>query len=203
MDLLKARFVASATGMMSSGWLWLVTDDRARLAIVPTFGTGSLLARSHKSFKEVEQDTLVRQPLNWLSEPLEEGPTETGIFPGQQSGFSPTSPVSGIKADPPKLDPHTPVRSFSSSAIANIPSVRSPDTATGSEGMARHARHVGNKLYPLFCLSLYEHTWLSAGLGVWGKEEYVRRFFTVVNWKRVSEKFRKFQLPERRGSAEV
>ena len=33
---------------------------------------------------------------------------------------------------------------------------------------------------------------MSAGLGVWGKEEYVRRFFKVVDWKKASEAFSKF-----------
>ena len=50
----------------------------------------------------------------------------------------------------------------------------------------------GLKLYPLFCLSMFEHNWINAELGIWGKEEYVRRFFGVVNWKKASETFSKF-----------
>ena len=182
--------------MVSSGWLWLVTDDLGRLAIIPTFGAGSLLVRSRRYWEEVQQDSVARQPLNWLSEPLESDLTEPGIFPSLQDGPSPASPVSGVKGGPPKLNPRTPARSFSSSPIANVgysyPSVRAGAINSGGEPLKASWR-TGDRLYPLCCLSLYEHTWISAGLGVWGKEEYARRFFTVVNWKRVGETFRKFR----------
>ena len=48
---------------------------------------------------------------------------------------------------------------------------------------------MGKTLYPLLCLSVHEHAWMSAGLGVWGKEEYLRRFWSVVDWEKVSASF--------------
>ena len=46
---------------------------------------------------------------------------------------------------------------------------------------------IGSTLYPLFCVSVHEHAWMSAGYGIWGKEEYLKRFWTVLDWKNVSE----------------
>jgi Fe-Mn family superoxide dismutase len=44
-------------------------------------------------------------------------------------------------------------------------------------------------MYPLFCLPVYEHAWMSAGFGVWGKEEWLKEFWTVLDWGKVSKAF--------------
>jgi Fe-Mn family superoxide dismutase len=48
---------------------------------------------------------------------------------------------------------------------------------------------VGDCLYPLFCLPTYEHAWMSAGFGVWGKEEWIKEFWTVLDWRKVSKTY--------------
>ncbi|OCB87462.1 hypothetical protein A7U60_g5367 [Sanghuangporus baumii] len=195
---LKERFVASASGMVSSGWLWLVTDLQGGLAVVPTFGAGTLLVRSRQHWKHVEQETVARQ--SFLSAPFKDLPSSPGVFPKAQDGPSPSSPVSGIKATPHKLNPNTPARSMAYSAYGatdnDNPSVRDFGFSMSGENDRRMAHQRGSRLYPLLALSLFEHTWLSAGLGVWGKEEYVRRFFDVVDWKRVGEIYSKFASNE-------
>ncbi|KAL5527537.1 hypothetical protein ACEPAG_6338 [Sanghuangporus baumii] len=196
---LKERFVASASGMVSSGWLWLVTDLQGGLAVVPTFGAGTLLVRSRQHWKHVEQETVARQSL--LSAPFKDLPSNPGVSPQAQGGPSPSSPVSGIKTTPHKLNPNTPARSMAYSAYGATgnanPSVRDSDFSTSGESDRGMAHQRGSRLYPLFALSLFEHTWLSAGLGVWGKEEYVRRFFDVVDWKRAGEIYSKFVTDDR------
>ena len=57
-------------------------------------------------------------------------------------------------------------------------------------GTAKLLRSAGDDLSPLMCLSVHEHAWMSAGLGVWGKEEYLKRFWSVVDWRKVSEVYR-------------
>lgn len=57
---------------------------------------------------------------------------------------------------------------------------------------------IGTQLYPLFCLSVHEHAWLSAGYGIWGKEEYLKRFWTVLDWGKVSNAFNIY-APRRSG----
>lgn len=50
---------------------------------------------------------------------------------------------------------------------------------------------LGNKLYPLMCVSVHEHAWVGSGYGVWGKEEYMKRYWNVVNWAHVTELYSK------------
>jgi hypothetical protein len=60
---------------------------------------------------------------------------------------------------------------------------------------------IGDTLFPLFCISVHEHAWMSAGYGVWGKEEWLKKFWSVVNWQRVSEQYEyytgKMVLPDK------
>ncbi|KAJ3723425.1 hypothetical protein C8R42DRAFT_36936 [Lentinula raphanica] len=50
----------------------------------------------------------------------------------------------------------------------------------------------GETLYPLFCVSVHEHAWMSAGYGIWGKEEWLKKFWDVLDWEKVSESYRLF-----------
>jgi superoxide dismutase, Fe-Mn family len=50
-------------------------------------------------------------------------------------------------------------------------------------------QNVGKVIYPLFCVAVYEHAWMSAGFGVWGKEDWLKEFWTVLNWEKVSKAF--------------
>ena len=43
---------------------------------------------------------------------------------------------------------------------------------------------IGQHLYPLLCVSMYEHAWLG-DYGFWGKERYMTHFWDCVNWERV------------------
>ena len=60
---------------------------------------------------------------------------------------------------------------------------------------------IGDKLFPLFCVSVHEHAWLSAGFGVWGKEAWMQKFWTVVHWKQVSEHYTRYKVALRSVSA--
>lgn len=78
----------------------------------------------------------------------------------------------------------TPIRSYST-----------PDFTATSVHDNKVAQHtvdvskIGDKLFPLMCISVHEHAWVSAGYGVWGKEEYVKRFWSAVNWDKISRDF--------------
>lgn len=43
---------------------------------------------------------------------------------------------------------------------------------------------IGQHLYPLFCISVFEHAWLG-DYGFWGKERYLTHFWDCLNWERV------------------
>ncbi|PKI83601.1 hypothetical protein MVES_002671 [Malassezia vespertilionis] len=45
---------------------------------------------------------------------------------------------------------------------------------------------LGDQLYPLFCVSIFEHAWLG-DYGFWGKERYLTNFWECVNWERAEQ----------------
>jgi Fe-Mn family superoxide dismutase len=56
-------------------------------------------------------------------------------------------------------------------------------------GAFPHDDQRGVVLNPLLCISVQEHVWLGSGYGVWGKKEYLRRFWSAVDWERVSQSY--------------
>lgn len=181
---------------MSSGWVWLVSSEERGLAVLPTFGAGTLLVRSRNS-PNTDQHTVVEQIISGSS--ASRGATQTGNAPSMPSQPSVTSPASGVKSVPPLLNPHTPVRSFHSSLAPMVPRPIGYSTANIDPGDERSNYYnlVSSELYPLFCVSVHEHAWLSSGYGVWGKEEYMQNFFSAVHWEKVSQTFDRFSSKSR------
>ncbi|KLO16383.1 manganese and iron superoxide dismutase [Schizopora paradoxa] len=198
LDSLKSTVSATAMGMISSGWVWLATDQEGRLAVLPTFGAGTLLVRSRV------------QTLPGLSPVLMEafggerpvGGSEAHSGPNYLTrrstlgGAAPhtTSPASGISSIPPRIDPHTPARSVSTAppSIFDTAETLLRAQANSSAVTRKEYYEVGSRLCPLFCVSVHEHAWMSAGYGVWGKKEYLKRFWTALDWTKVSETYLSF-----------
>ncbi|KAJ3861863.1 Manganese/iron superoxide dismutase [Lentinula novae-zelandiae] len=89
----------------------------------------------------------------------------------------------------------SPPSSPSPSPISASPSHTSrPRSTTRSQSLLLTSSSAGDTLYPLFCLSVHEHAWLSAGYGVWGKEQWVRAFWDVVDWGKVSRAYEYFKV---------
>ena len=117
---------------------------------------------------------------------------------GPQSSMR-SSPTSGVHATAPPLKPSTPSRALHSTRVlANIPtslydvSVMTPSTTEPPVPLHVQQKlfsEMGQQLYPLLCLSVHEHAWMSAGLGVWGRDEYLKRFWSVVDWEKVSQAY--------------
>ncbi|KAI0829335.1 Manganese/iron superoxide dismutase [Trametes gibbosa] len=174
----QSSFSAAALGMFTSGWVWLVVDQDCRLGIMPTFGTGTLLVRSNKpSQAYIEWQHIVGESVLPLRE--DERPPSSSHPPS--STPSTTSPLSGMSRNPPPLDPHTPSRSMSA-----LPKPSRLHSLEPSQEEVK-TKNLGKVVYPLLCLSVHEHAWVDAGYGVWGKEEYLKRFWTVVNWANASK----------------
>ncbi|KZT12615.1 manganese and iron superoxide dismutase [Laetiporus sulphureus 93-53] len=200
LDQLKSEFSAGVLGMFSSGWMWLVCDNTGALSIYPTFGTGTLLIRSRKSQVYQQHELIVGElesnarrsapddaspaPSSIPSPPLPPSPEPT-----------PSSPVSGISHAGPPLHPPTQTRSY---AMSNIYSKRAGSLYDGTSGFSDvDSSTLGERLFPLFCVSVHEHAWVSAGYGVWGKEEYMKRFWSVLDWKAVRDRYEKWQMDGR------
>jgi len=118
--------------------------------------------------------------------------------PASGPSTPPTSPVSGVSSPLPPLDPSTPSRSLHSTAprafdniMANPPLsiYSSPDDMLLSGLDEKSIIDKGETLHPLFCVSVQEHAWMSAGYGVWGKEEYLKRFWSCLDWELVAKAY--------------
>ena len=173
--------------MFSSGWMWLVTDEHGHLGIVPTFGAGTLLVRSSRASPALEE---------WIRAVGE--PSLQELTPhGQVPAFAPapeppraSSPLSGAPlGGVPPVDPHAHTRSMATyhpipRGTREAPPMEVNDTRIDP-------KKIGKTLFPLLCVSVHEHAWVSAGYGVWGKEEYMKRFWSVVDWANVADIFNK------------
>lgn len=187
---LKSTFSAAAMGMINSGWVWLVCDETGEMEIVATFGAGTLLVRSRQHLRTAEMPIL-GEPLE--SRYLGQVAARPKASPNNQAyrSSSASSPTSGLSAPSVDRPPPAHSRSMRSYAKANgndTPGIYNnvPLTPSGQATTTQATSKSGVILTPLLCCSVYEHAWVGTGYGVWGKEEYLKRFWTVVNWDRVN-----------------
>lgn len=171
---LKSSFSATALGMFSNGWVWFVTDTGGELGILPTFGPSTLLIRS-------------RANMNYINGVLGDVDVESASSLPRApppSPFSKTPPPSNMMPPSPEIDgaDSLPISQLQHSLHA------SSDVSENADAADRH-QSVGDVIYPLFCLPVYEHAWMSAGFGVWGKEDWLKEFWTVLDWGKVSIAF--------------
>ncbi|KAJ2930185.1 hypothetical protein H1R20_g6854, partial [Candolleomyces eurysporus] len=192
---LKSSFSAAALGMSTNGWVWFVTDSRGVTGILPTFGPGTLLVRS-RQYMAAEQGLSLG---DLYGSPAEDGTSASPIPKSPLPGVSPSSPASGVSSPispkPPKdVGPrffHSSIASqvnFSSAGKSNI--YGSVNRNVSKEKLPT-ILNVGEVLYPLFCISVHEHAWLSGGYGVWGKEQWLKEFWSVVDWEKASQAYRR------------
>jgi Fe-Mn family superoxide dismutase len=160
--------------MSSSGWVWCVQDPNGALGIVPTFGHGTVLVRNR----------LHRSP---FLAPVAGEITDPRTPPSKDPAAPPTatSPASGTSvrrtgggaSDKSRTPPSRPVGTHAPAYTGG---------ALTSQLPGINFTKIGSILSPLFCISINEHAWISSGYGVWGKEEYLKRFWSVLDWKKVS-----------------
>lgn len=170
LDHLQSSMSAAAMGMSGSGWVWLVADQNSRLGVIGTYGAGTLLVRSRRQHSPSVKDDRVSR-------------IQSTERPSVTSKTSTLTSDNVMKA-PPRLFPRDTSRSFWNIA---------GDVQERSEARMRGGRTVeqslGEFLNPLLCISVHEHAWIGSGYGIWGKEEYLRRFWTVVDWEQVASHF--------------
>lgn len=172
---LKSNFSAAALGMIGTGWVWLV-QDVGRLAVMATYGSGTVLIRSrtqrgHRSSAVIGE--------NLKSYTLKSFTASNPTTPPSTS-----SPLSSSSSRPRTTTPSpTDLRSLSTSPFdANI----TAEQLNPRKNILLH----GEAISPLFCISVHEHAWLQ-DYGVWGKEEYLKRFWSVLDWESISSSFEK------------
>ncbi|KAG0696731.1 Manganese/iron superoxide dismutase [Suillus ampliporus] len=183
------NFSSAARGMSGSGYIWLITDTVGNLAIQPTFAAGTLLVRSRACTENPAGQYEVLHEGRFR-----DGPQPTHLNTGL--GSTPTSPTSGMSQGPAPLHPSAPVRTLHSSLRSYQDGARSfydsEHTEQAFGPSTRSLRHLGERIYPLFCVSIHEHCWL-LDHGVWGKEKYMKELWNVLNWDKVSERYLTFK----------
>jgi len=191
LEQLKSNVSAAAMGMSGSGWIWVAVDGRATMGVIPTFGAGTLLVRSRGRVSG-SSDLVLGETY-----PSKEKRTT----PPHQS--TPSGTTSGVNTPQ-----STTTRGLHTSArVGNIYGGKpvglygrdADGEAFDGDVPTADFDKIGTQLYPLFCLSVHEHAWLTAEYGIWGKEEYLKRFWTVLDWKKVSDAFNNY-APRRTGT---
>lgn len=182
-------------GMSTSGYVWFVTDQSGNTAVIPTYGCGTLLMRSRQQHTPVPGLVLgerFRTKMTRSNHPVAES-------------TSATSPISGFSRSLPPRNPSTPSQAFHTTplSLSNLSFPTTPsslfsgskiiDPTTPSERNSKiDMATLGETLYPLFCISVHESAWITAGYGIWGKEEWLKHFWTVLDWDKVSKAFVKW-----------
>ena len=196
-DSLRSLFSAAVNGMAGSGYVWFVTDAKRNLAFVPTFAAGTLLIRSGAGTVEpITAPVLGEQDPS--TQPVQSPAGSTRVS-SLESGTT-SSPFSGTSHVPPQLDPSSPTRTFHTSVLSRDdyrtrarslydPTAPSPSPLGPQD--SRDLTTLGEYIYPLFCISVHEHCWL-LDHGIWGKEKYLKEFWTVVDWNQVIKRFETF-----------
>lgn len=191
---LKSTFSAAALGMFTNGWVWMVTDANGKLGILPTYGPSTLLIKSRMNM--TTNTLLFHEPQgidheNSVSPGAVNFPNHVSSGATTLPGAGATSPTSGISSKPPgisgsPLEPHA--RAYSTGWSNLSMELLNPNNFRDNrDDAAARIPSVGDCLYPLFCIPTYEHAWMSAGFGVWGKENWLKEFWTVLDWEKVSK----------------
>lgn len=157
----KLAFSSMAYGMSGSGFVWLVRDRDGHLGVVPTYGAGTVLIQNRMQRNAARSE--------WCNPSVVDVP--------------PSSPSQGRSLPPSaRLQQQQTSRAMSTSArgqfVSTSPALRS------SSSSHEQAEARGEELYPLLCVSVHERDWLP-DYGMWGKEEYLMRFWECVDWSRV------------------
>ena len=184
-------------GLFSSGWVWLVTDSSGNLGILPTLGPSTLLVMSRRNMHYDPSNPVLGEDSARHAAANVPPPSLPSV-----RGMPPSSPASGVAghADAPSefrfqsRSLHTsraaPNDRFNLPITNNIHSPVSLDTSSHSPLDKTDLLNVGKTLFPLFCVPVYEHAWMSAGYGVWGKEAWLRELWTVVDWEKISNAYK-------------
>lgn len=195
---LKSTFSSAALSLFTNGFVWFVCDSNGATGVLPTLGPGTLLVRS-RTYMGKDGLVLGQKYSDPVVSPPNAPKPQNPAWSRAQSptphpsppGVSPSSPTSGISgtntpSNPDPLRPRFLHTSASRSGLNTTPaSLYSSLKPTSTASML----NVGQVLYPLFCVSVHEHAWLSAGYGVWGREEWLRQFWKVLDWQKVSMSF--------------
>ncbi|GAA6063328.1 hypothetical protein JCM10212_003914 [Sporobolomyces blumeae] len=198
---LISHFSAHVAGLhpSSGAYVWLVTDPNGNLGVVGTYAGGTVLVNERRQmgygpYSSVDLKVLgeqVEQPVAPpASQPEGTAPGETGSTAPSASSSASSSSSSAWQTVPSSR----PASSASSSASTLLSSASPSPSSLFSSVLSSHndpRNSIARSLHPLLCVSVHPHCYL-ADYGVWGREAYVKQWWTKVEWRKVEESFEAF-----------
>ncbi|ELU41797.1 inositolphosphorylceramide synthase [Rhizoctonia solani AG-1 IA] len=184
---LKSTVSAAALGMSSSGWVWLVQDASGALGVVPTFGAGTVLVRNRKH-RAPTFTAIVGESSDPRNIPSSSASPQTPSAASPLTGSTVPRTSQKLTTDKSRTPPS---REYAiGSSYSQGPSYNPGDinNILGQSHITDFTK-IGDVLSPLFCISVHEHAWMSSGYGVWGKEPYLKKFWTALDWEKVSRTY--------------
>lgn len=186
---LISHFSAHVSGLhpSSAAYVWLVTDPNGNLGVVGTYAGGTVLVKERR---QMGFGSYAGQDLRVLGEEVEAAAGEAS----EASSSTPSS--SSTPAAPAWKSVTSPSsrRQQPGAATANLLSEGSlsPSSVLNSALASHHgAAAIGKQLHPLVCLSTHPHCYLE-DYGLWGRDEYVKKWWGAVDWKKVEEAYEGF-----------
>lgn len=203
-------------GMFTSGWVWFVTDKHGNTGVIPTFGPGTPLVRSRSYIANAKNLFLGED----LAQMFRGDPAVPYIYAdedfkdnnGRPMNVPPRGLSTSLRASrlstTKLLLTDGPLGSRPHSSTYDV-GVHMPQSVWGEHDAFAYdeidksapqakaaALAYGEYLTPLFCVSVNEHAWMAAGYGVWGKEEWLKKFWTVLDWQKISTMYI-YAVPEK------
>jgi len=188
------HFSSYASGMFGTGYAWLVMDRVDNLAVLGTYGSGTVLVQGNEErARELEPflpDTAEDASSVAQSEPTSSSPSSSSAFSSRASARQyHTSPSSAAPPPPQRLPNQTQNSSPSSGSLrfsGFLAGMGGSPSRTRGGHQQEQQRFVS--IHPIFCLSLHPHVYLP-DYGIMGKEGYVKNFWKNVDWARAERKF--------------
>ncbi|GAA5819961.1 hypothetical protein JCM11251_005426 [Rhodosporidiobolus azoricus] len=178
---LISHFSSHVSGLhpSSGAYVWLVTDPNGNLGVVGTYAGGTVLVKERR---QTGYGAYAGKELRVLGEKVE------GAAEQVESGES--APVAAPAWESVPSSRRSPASSPSSSSNL-LDSSFSPTSVFNSAFSSSASLQVGKSLHPLLCLSVHPHCYIE-DYGVWGRDEYVKKWWGAVDWKKVEEAYEAF-----------
>lgn len=171
-----------------------MTDRTGGLGVVGTYAGGSLLIRERVQVG-LPRRSLVLGEIEMGSVDAASTPVESAVETTSESKEAVAEEkVAQIPSRPARkrtmfnAEPleSLSLRSFSTSARSSVDLIS--DLLEMKEMKSFGKFEAGRGLRPLLCLSVHPHCYIN-DYGVWGREEYVRRWWQHVDWRAVEDSY--------------
>ncbi|GAA6006945.1 hypothetical protein JCM10207_009148 [Rhodosporidiobolus poonsookiae] len=189
---LVSHFSAHVAGLhpSSGAYVWLVTDPNGNLGVVGTYAGGTVLVKERA---QTGYGAYGGRDLRVLGEEVDapaavegaEGAAAPAAGDGEASPAAAgsawqtvASPARGAAPSGGKTDTLLSAGSYAARDVL-------VDLASSSQAQ------IGRSLHPLACVSVHPHCYLE-DYGLWGRDEYVRKWWGAVDWRKVEEAYEAF-----------